>query len=215
VSELEPFKLDARATAYVRSRLDDLKGYAPSLVDVCTVLEGVMTSHAGSVTTLALRGTHLERLYRFDSGGLLPENLDLSRATKLEDGSTMMPVASLCDAQREGIVSLVQRDPGLVCLAVDPLPRMGDAGLQLWPTTFLVGDDVYQLFTSETSHDDVELALFAAPFWCDLQIISRAVPDVDANRNSTAAELRKCAGAAIELWCSAYDGEGFLRWRRN
>jgi hypothetical protein len=194
VRELKLFELDERAVAYLRQRVDHLRGYAPSLA-------------------VAPHDVPIEHLYEFEAGGLLPENLDFSRATKLEDGSTMMPVSSLQEQQRDELSSVLRRDPGLVCLAVDPLPRKGDPALELWPTTFLVGDEVYQLFMSKTSDEDFELALFAAPFWCDLQIISRAPPKVDVNRNSTSAELRKCASAAIEVWCSAYDGEGFLRWR--
>ncbi|MGQ0532510.1 MAG: hypothetical protein ACT4OF_07445 [Caulobacteraceae bacterium] len=148
-------------------------------------------------------------------GGLLPENLDFSRAVKLDDGSTMMPIVSLGEEQWHEIASVLRRDPSLVCLAADPLPRKGDSGLVPWSTTFFVGEEVYQLFTSETSDETIELALFAAPFWCDLHIVSRAPPFVDADHNSTLAELCECASAAIELWCGVYDGEGFLRWRAS
>ncbi|HYD85121.1 MAG TPA: hypothetical protein VEA63_13745 [Opitutus sp.] len=166
--------------------------------------------------TIAPVGVGREQLYAFESGGFLPANPDPSRVTHLADGSTMAPIESLFEEEFTRLRDQLSRIPNLVCVVVDPLPRRGDPCLHGYAETiFYAGDDVYHVIRSATSEAAAERALSASPPWSSLNVLSTIAPTLDDNRHTELSELRKCAGAVVEMSCGAYDGEGYVNWRRG
>lgn len=212
---LSTFDLDDRGVAHVRERLTDLCGYSsPSLEAFCLALRSVIDNEKSRVWTVAPPETRPERLYRFAEGGLLPENLDMSRAVDV-GGSTMMAVESLREEEVARVCATLQKSPDLVGVIVDPMPRRGDPlGANYAQTIFYVDDTLYHLIDGRTPYEAVDLAMSASPFWSNLVVLSSSTPQIDAQRTTSEDELGRCAAAAVEIQCSAYDGEGFVVWRR-
>lgn len=209
MEENKLFSLDRRGVQHVRRRLSDM-----SLL--CAALHEVVISEAGETFTLAPSGTPIERLYQFEAGGLLPENLDFSRAADMGPGQgRMMEIVSLFEEQVARLRSNFVTTPGLVCIVNDPLLRWRDIPPNEYPAAFAVGEEVYHLLTSDLDGDVLVGALSAAPFWNQLSAQCLIAPDVNDTRMCSAAELRKCAASVIEIMCDAYDGEGFVVWRRT
>ncbi|MBC7769661.1 MAG: hypothetical protein H7124_12845 [Phycisphaerales bacterium] len=211
---LETVELDDRGVAYIRTRLSELHAYGPTLAGFCGALKDRMRTINGRAFTTAPAGTRHEQLYAFDSGGLLPENPDLSHVIYLDDGSTLAPIENLFEEEFLRLSDQLSHTPHLVSVAVDPLPRKGDPCLEGYgETIFYVGDDVFHLITTTTSKAAAELALVGSPPWSNLVVLSTVSPKLDASRCADLTELYRCAEAAVEVSCGAYDGEGGVSWR--
>jgi hypothetical protein len=158
--------------------------------------------------------TPSDRLYEFESGGLLHENLDISRAVDIGDGK-MMAIESLREEERTLFVTLLRELPGRAGLFADPNPKRGDPCLSHFARTVLyAGEKVFHFVDAESDEETIELAFDAAPFWTSMWMVTSAPPKLRAEREISEEELRASAAAAIAVSFSAYDGEGFVVWQR-
>jgi hypothetical protein len=213
---LRRFDLDARGADYVRKRVNDLTEYGEALKALCNPLDALIGTAPGQTWTLAPPNTPADQLYQFEWGGLLAENLDMSRAIDV-GGSTMMAIESLQEEERALLLALMREETGRACILADPIPNRDDPCVDEYYTraAAFLGDKMFHIVDAASEDDAVELAFAASPFWTDLHIVTTAPPKIDTERNVTAEALSRSASAAIAISCSAYDGEGFVIWRRT
>jgi len=208
MTDLEIRALGDAGLAYVQAHLDNVNV-------LCTALMRVVDGHRGETFTLAPRGISSTRLTQFDAGGLLLENLHMSRATHLPDGSAMMAVASLIDEQGAFLRKHVLETQGAICVIDDFNPRWSDQK-HLLPTSFGVGEVVYNLLATTNSDDEFAGAVRCSnAIWHGVAAVCRAPLTLDASRTCTPAALERVAATAELITCTAYDGEGFVAWRRT
>jgi hypothetical protein len=157
--------------------------------------------------------TPSDRLCEFDSGGLLHENLDISRAVDI-GGGAMMAIESLREEERTLFVALLRESPGRAGLFADPNPKRGDPCISHFDRTVLyAGDKIFHFVDAASDDETIDLAFGAAPFWTSMWLVTLAPSKLMVDREISVEELRASAAAAIAVSFSAYDGEGFVVWQ--
>lgn len=200
------FPLDVRGKEYVLAHLGDVNTF-------CSALLETVSREEGDVFTIAPATTPLEKLYKFEEGGLLPEHW--SQAIVLPGGQgTLVPKASLRASHAQRVLESLSNLPGGVCIVDDFNPIWGEALHDLGPYAFGVGKEVYHLLTGSEDSEAVEQVLHDGDtIWHGLAAVCARAPIISVTRESTAEELQACAGTVVEITCTAYDGEGFVGWR--
>jgi hypothetical protein len=208
MGEVEKKDLGEVGRTYVRENLRDINVF-------CAALLETIDSSPGEVFTLAPVHTTHVRLSKFNWGGLLPENLSGAGAVALADGSTLIPVVSLVEKQVTLLRETMERAGGAVCIADDFNARWSEQPSWLGPTAFGVGEEVYHLLTLAHSEQEFLTAASNKTLWHDVSAVCCIAPRLDDARTSTPSELRLSAASAMLITCAAYDGEGFVAWRRT
>jgi hypothetical protein len=208
--DLREIDLDQRGFDYV---LDHLRG----VNTLCDALARVVEQHAGRVFTVAPIDTDLARAHAFKAGGLLAENHDLSKAIALGPGQgSLMPVASLHDVRAAMIVASLEARPGAVCICDDFNPRWPDGASADCATAFGVDAETYHLLAADLGVDAIASTLgWSDTIWHGVAAVCRQDLSMPPDRTVTAQLMRQCASSVIELSCTAYDGEGFVVWKRR
>lgn len=190
--------LGAPGLAYVREHLTGVNPF-------CTALAAVVDAAPGRALTLPAPGAQLDRLYRFTEGGLLAANP--------EDGSA----GSWKTEQGAYLVSILRAAPDSVCIVDDFNPTWSEFEARGAPANaFGVDDQVYHLFTAEDDPAVLVQALrMSDVVWHGVAAICADAPEMDEDRVCSADALQYAAASAIALTCTAYDGEGFVIWRRG
>ncbi len=212
---LKVFYLDVKGAPYVRARLTELCEWGgPEKALSMAVAEAIETV-AGRIWTMAPPETSSERLCEFESGGLLTENLDMSRAVDV-GGGKMMAIESLRDEERKLFETLLREQPGRGGLFADPIPKRGDPCVSHFASTALyAGEKIFHFVDAASDDETIALAFGAAPFWTSMWMVTSAPPKLRAERDISEEELRASAAAAIAVSFGAYDGEGFVVWQRE
>lgn len=209
MGKIETRDLGEDGRLYVRKHLRDINVF-------CTALLETFNSAPGEVFTLAPVSTPAGRLSEFEHGGLLPENLSRSGAVALPDGSTLVPVVSLIEKRTKLLLETMADARGAVCIVDDVHPRWSDQPSYLGPGAFGVGEEVYHLLTVDhTEGDFLDAVHCGNAFWHGVAAVCRLAPRLDQARTSTPSELEASAASALLITCIAYDGEGFVAWRRS
>ena len=209
VENTETRDLGEVGRAYVREHLGDTNAF-------CAALLETFSSEPGVVFTLAPVGVPLDRLAEFERGGLLPKNSSGADTVSLPDGSTLSPIASLIAEQTKLLRDTMLAASGSVCIVDDFNPRWGDQASCLGPTAFGVDEEVYHLLTPGHREDDFLTTVSKGnTIWHGVAAVCRVSPRLDSARASTPSELKECAASALLITCTAYDGEGFVAWRRR
>ncbi|HVY85523.1 MAG TPA: hypothetical protein VG943_10350 [Caulobacterales bacterium] len=181
----------------------------------CTALLAVVEAAPGKVTTLAPQGVSRERLLRFDEGGLL-DGTENNRVVRIEDRSPVETESKLKVEQAAYLVSMLRTVPDAVCIVDDFNPSWSDIDINADPNAFGVGDEVYRLFTMNDAPPELAQALIASDTaWHGVAALCAETPDLDAVRETSAEDLERAALSAFIITCTAYDGEGFVIWRRT
>lgn len=211
---LRVFDLDARGADYVCSRLTGLSEWGGPVNTLCAALRETIRSAAGRIWTMAPPETSSDRLYQFEWGGLLPENLDMSRAVDA-GGGTLLAIESLFEEERTLFARLLRERSGRAGVLADPNAMRGDPMLSTFSRTAVyAGDQVFHVVDAASDDEIIDLALSAAPFWARMWMVASAPPKIDARRETSEEDLRRCAADALAVSLSAYDGEGFVVWQR-
>lgn len=154
-----------------------------------------MTGGAGEIFTLAPRGTPRDRLYEFDSGGL--------------SASPLLEQAHLL--RRD-----IETTPGAVCIVDDFDLTWGEPGSDDEANAFGVDDEVYRLLTAE---DDVlafaEVLSATHVRWHGVAAVCARAPEIDGTQTASLDALAEAVEGVSLLTCVAYDGEGFVAWKRR
>jgi hypothetical protein len=204
---LQTFDLGARGLAHLRQ-------YLFGVNSLCSALSEILET--GRIFTTAPPDTPLERLYEFESGGLLPENLNPTDVTRLEDGSTLAPIISLTDEHITLLHQTMQSAPGSILIVEDHVARWLEDRERVEPSAFGVDNEVYHLVSSDASPDEIDDVLRIAHLpWHGVEAVCTTPLTLSAQRECTPDALRRTALSAMLFTCSAYDGEGYLAWRKR
>ncbi len=188
-------ELDRRATDYVREQLTGVNAF-------CTALLAVVEHEPGQVFTLAPFGVPPERLHRFTEGGLLAANVDPS-------------IESLKIEQAAYLLSMLRVTPESVCIVDDFDASWDGAQGEADGYAFGSGDEMYRLFDADAPPTAIVEALQAGDtIWHGIAAICAQAPELDEDNNSEIQSLQEAAVSVVALTCTAYDGEGFIVWRR-
>jgi hypothetical protein len=137
-----------------------------------------------------------ERLYRFSEPGL--------------------PAEELAELRAERIIDLLDADGDACCIIDDVDAVWGDPALDDSPTAFGVGEEVYHLLTADDGFEAVLTVIEeAASVWHGVAAVSTPPPAEESSAPSALDAIVRCARSVIEISCAAYDGEGFVVWRRR
>jgi hypothetical protein len=195
--------------AYVRKHLADTNVF-------CAALLQTVTTNPGEVFTLVPRGTSEERLHQLDQGGLLLDNVLKIGAVSLPDGSMLVPIASLIEQQTTLLRETMVTTSGAVCIVDDFNPRWSEQAPKLGPLAFGVGEEVYHLVTAHHGQEELASAISRGnTIWHGVAAVCRDSLELDRSRTASLSGLTRCAASAMLLSCTAYDGEGFVAWRRT
>lgn len=198
---LRTFELDERARDFVREQLDWPTAFCETLLELVG---------SGSVFTRAPEGAPVERLYAFAEGGLLAT--DWSKRVVLEDGSSLVPIPNLQEDRAALIRAEMERVSG-VLIADEVNPRWPDYAEHAGPTAFGVAKDVFHLATMA---DDVGAALLMGSYvWHGIAAVCPAPLVISLDRQASVDDLRASARSATLVTCTAYDGEGYVVWKRD
>jgi hypothetical protein len=185
---LDRLVLDDRAAIYLQAHLSGVNAF-------CSLLLEQVTGDAGEIFTLAPRGAPRDRLYDFDSGGL--------SASPLLEQAHML--------RRD-----VEAAPGAVCIVDDFDLTWGEPGSDDEANAFGVDDEVYRLLTAE---DDVlafaEVLSATHVRWHGVAAVCGRAPEIDGTQTASEASLAEAVETVSLLTCVAYDGEGFVGWKRR
>jgi len=199
--------LGSEGLTYVREHLAEVNIF-------CAALLRALEEHAGEVFTVAPNDATKEQIVAFDQGGLLPE--DLSGSVRLPDGSILVPVESMIAQQVSLLKGTLATTPGTICIVDDVTPHWSEVSTNGDPTMFGVGEEVYHLLAQ--GHGDeafLDALTDGNAIWHGVSAICALSPEIDGDRMCSAAELQRCALSVLMLTCTAYDGEGFVAWRKT
>ena len=105
---------------------------------------------------------------------------------------------------------------GSVCIVDDYNPRWSDPRHDPEPTAFGVGEEVYHFLMLDHSEEEFNTAVrISNQIWHGVAAVCRETIGLDSKRETTISELKLCAASAQLITCTAYDGEGFVAWRRS
>jgi hypothetical protein len=207
MSEDKIVSLGSEGLVYVREHLAGVN-------ILCAALLQAVDNQNGEVFTVAPRDTTKEKLLAFDQGGLLAE--DLSRAVRLPDGSTLVPVKSMIAQQISLLKKALAIRAGAVCIVDDCNPRWSDISDSADPTAFHAGEEVYHLLAQHHGDEGfIDAISNGNTIWHGVSAVCALPPEIDGARMCSAGELQRCASSVLLLTCTAYDGEGFVAWRKT
>jgi len=186
---LRQIGLDDRGLDYVREQLAGVN-------TLCSELLAVVEETPGETFTFAPLSVMGERLYRFSEPGL--------------------PAEELAELRAERIIDLLDADGDACCIIDDVDAVWGDPALDDSPTAFGVGEEVYHLRSADDGFEAVLTVIEeAASVWHGVAAVSTPPPADESSMPSALDAIVRCARSVIEISCAAYDGEGFVVWRRR
>jgi hypothetical protein len=186
---LRQIALDDRGLDFVREQLEGVNA-------LCSALLAVVEQVPGETVTFAPLNILGERVYRFGEPGL--------------------PAAELAALRAEQILDLLDSDADACCLIDEVDATWGDPALDDSSTAFGVGEEVYHWLTAEDGLEVIEQTLAdAGTVWHGVAAVCTPPPAGGDSAPDAYEALVRCARAAIEISCAAYDGEGFVVWRRR
>jgi hypothetical protein len=209
MTNVERRDLGSAGRAYIRDHLINTNVF-------CSGLLQTINSEPGECFTIAPPCTSEARLVLFEEGGLLPENLLGQGTISLQDGGSIVPVASLVEQQVKLLKGTVIASAGSVCVVDDFNPRWSERTPHIEPTAFGVGEEVYHLLTKDHRDEEFKIAVSNSNLiWHGVSAVCRAPIALGVVRETTEEVLLRSAASALLVTCTAFDGEGFVAWRRT
>jgi hypothetical protein len=206
--EIKTFTLDDRGLQYLRGQLSGVNIFCEALLP--------LIDKGGEVFTWAPTDTSTDRLYQFEAGGLLPSNLDFSRAIDLGEDGKLMPVDTMGDEQAVMVQAELRGDSRRICIIDDVNPRWPEPVATREPFAFGVAEEVYHRLTSGATMKEILDTMYSArTLWHAMVAVCDEPLVIDDARTAKAEALRQTARSARAISCLAYDGEGYVAWRRT
>jgi hypothetical protein len=185
---LSRITLDDRGAIYLQAHLSGVNAF-------CSLLLDQVIGDAGEIFTLAPKGTSREQIYQLDSGGL--------------------PASPLLE-QAHLLRQAVEAASGSVCIVDDFDLTWGETGSDDEANAFGVGEEVYRQLTAE---DDVltfaEVLSATHVRWHGVAAVCARAAELDGTQTSSLDSLAEAVETVSLITCVAYDGEGFVAWRRR
>jgi hypothetical protein len=110
----------------------------------------------------------------------------------------------------------MQAAPGAVLVVEDWVARWSEDREQVELSAFGVDNEVYHLVSSGAPADEIDKVLRIAHLpWHGVEAVCTTPLTLSDQRECTPDALRRTALSATLFTCSAYDGEGYLAWRKG
>lgn len=165
----------------------------------------------GRVITWAPENASLPR--DFSQGGLLPEASPES--WKHGPGSIAKPVESTAEALATEIQAFLSAAPGRVCLLANENVDPGDPVAATLPAKATYGKELYHLISPGLTDEEVVRILKRArsvPVFLGVLSSTSGLPSNENELGETT--FRSIVAGAQGILVGAFDGEGFLVWKR-
>ncbi|MEZ5920802.1 MAG: hypothetical protein R3C60_05565 [Parvularculaceae bacterium] len=203
------YMLGDEGRTYIREHLSGVNTF-------CTALLQTFIHEPGEIFTLAPVEISPARLIDFECGGLLSYGSVNSYSVMLPDGSRMSPIPSLKIEQAFILRRETLRSLSGACILDDTNPEWGEKYFRPEPTAFGLRKEVYQLLTAEHSDENFLDAIRRTnTLWHNTAAVCATPPKLNKSRETTEEIIKECAATAALITCTAYDGEGFVAWRRT
>jgi hypothetical protein len=197
--KLERRVLDPRALTYLREMFDLDTVFCHALADSVDLATGEMFA-------LLPAGVSDAQAHDFNAG-FMP-------MLALPTGN-MLPIETIVDAQAAAVVQFLRATATACAVADDanqrwPYPRAKDLA-----NVFNVGEEVYSLLTATDSPETVR-AVLSITNWLWHGLVAMCVPSRLPSRAglSNGDALAACLRSVRAVQAVAYDGEGYVEWRR-
>jgi len=190
MTPLRKVVLDDRGLDYVRDHLSGVN-------QLCSALLAVVEQTPGETFTFLPTDLRGDRAYRFGEGDLgLGEAAAVLRAQR---------IAELVDADADA------------CSIIDDFDHVwGEIALEDSPTAFGLDEEVYHLLNGANRVDQIaEVLQQTNCVWHGVAAVCAPRAVETSDDQSALAAVIECARSVIEISCVAYEGEGFVVWRRR
>lgn len=198
-------RLDHRAQTYFELQLDFETIF-------CDTLASVLRKNDGDFFVMLPRRLDTDCAYNFEDGDLLEEN----ELRVIPPAGGLVPVRTMVDRQAKLIRSFLQSGDTALCIIDDAVARASPPKF-IGPATVL-NDSGAALYTmdEQTPIVDIEAALRRGNhIWHGVTALCRPAAQVLTQKLAEPDALRECVASVEEMHAVAYDGEGFLIWRRR
>lgn len=207
--DLKTLRLGNEGMAFVVSQLGAAGTFARCVLERVPLAEG-------EVVTRLPEHVPLDEAKQLATGGKLPA--PPAREWRSAPGATLVPVPSTRDDLAR-IIADHLATPGSLCLLANANAERGDPWLERTGVpTFYFDREVYHLLTASPP-GEIEAALKAAQSLFLFVGALTALPmesDLPAGGGDLPlATLEQLAANTSRLFVGAYDGEGYLIWRRK
>lgn len=181
---------------------------------------------SGLISTSLPYDTNEENIYNFKYGGIVPEKspqTDSQNAnTKEENQTSWVPIRSITQPVVDIIRDFVNRDAERICIFEDALAKSTDSKMDEYKSLIRTYQhEVYHLVNIERADDQSirETIDWAYSFWPPMIRILTSLPEKIHNKLielELTLDLLELVGQRVEMVIvSAYDGEGYLIWRKT
>jgi len=127
-----------------------------------------------------------------------------------------MPIETLSLARATRITTILEIVPDSVCIIDDFNLRWPEVRPEQKATAFCAGESVYHYLPPQTPLPVIDKTLRMADcIWHGVAAMCRHPLQLTPEGEADPEALRDCIRAVIEFTCVAYDGEGFVGWRRK
>lgn len=206
------YVLDYESTrVFLSTSLKDANQLSEKLVETINL-------EIGSFFTLLPDGADLERLYEFESGGILPQNPKIVTYSKEGLSSSYSITPTIREALSEIISNIIQHRKSLFCVFDDIIRNPNEAlSCRLSKNCkYVYGNEVYYILSEESaSVKNIAIGLdYSDAFWHSLGIITNAKLSLDSCELTEEIFVKICLNVQM-FFVGAYDGEGYVFWERN
>jgi hypothetical protein len=182
----------------------------------------VLDLHQGKITTFLPIDVRPEQLYDFEAGGVLPfpEKSTWRYITEQSGKKTILTPIPRDDSF---VLTLIREflcsDKNNVCIIEEPLAKPTDSSMSRRKTPYIIyGNEVYHFLSSRVGEAEIAEAIkwphTTVSFLAILTTLVQNIALINKQKIS-ADELRVLARGTETLMIGAYDGEGYLIWRKK
>ena len=204
--------LGEQSLVYIRERLGAGHALSSAVLSGCDL-------ELGSVVTYLPAGISSERAHEFTAGGKLPAP-DRSTWTALPDGGVAVPIPSTMDRLPRVVHEYLQAGPNRIWLFEDFNASPSDPVMKELRCRFVsFGNEVYYPLDRSSDEESIREAARRAFSFVSFVGVGAKLSPADSERLTRVTELEKADLDRVVpgldlLSVGAYDGEGFLLWRR-
>lgn len=168
----------------------------------------------GSFFTLLTENSNIEKIYKFEEGGILPQKSPTKYCGTEE---TFTLISSIKDELSVLISEKINTNKNMICIFDDVSREASDPGLEVFyqrNSLLKLKKEIYYLLTKENNSIEftIQLMLQSFTFWHTFGFIAEA-GSLLKNNDFLAEQLLESICKEVQLaFLGAYDGEGYIFW---
>lgn len=205
--------LGKESLGYIKEQLSVGRTLSSTILSTCDL-------ELGSVVTYMPAGVSLEQAHEFTTGGKLPTS-DPSSWVSLPEGGVVVPIPSIMDLLPGEVHEYLQAGTNRVWVFEDFNASPSDPVMKKVRSRYVaLGNEVYYPLDRNSDEQAIREAADQAYSFVSFIGVGARLSPLDAERFSRVKEieesdLQRLVSGLDLLTVGAYDGEGFLLWRRS